>query len=113
MDYLPVIYRTYKSLRRESIHPVPSVLDFQSMSSNMEDNEHVGIQSAIDLKEAQDQKLSYRGRDESHITTSDEEKEVYDPTSLLVIEDAPLRYDVDIVTKLIVYAGKIVVFEPL
>lgn len=29
-----------------------------------------------------------------------------DATSMLVIEDAPLRYDVDIVTKLIVYAGK-------
>lgn len=72
----------------------------------MEESEHVGIQSAIDLREAQDQKLSYRGRDEPSITTSDEEKEVYDPTSLLVIEDAPLRYDVDIVTKLIVYAGK-------
>lgn len=27
--------------------------------------------------------------------------------SLLVLEDAPLRYDVDIVTKLIVYAGKL------
>lgn len=75
------------------------------MSSNMEESEHVGIQSAIDLREAQDQKLSYRGREESLINTSDEEKEVFDPTSLLVVEDAPLRYDVDIVTKLIVYAG--------
>jgi hypothetical protein len=29
----------------------------------------------------------------------------YDPSSLLIVEDSPLRYDVDIVTKLIVYAG--------
>ncbi|CEP07772.1 hypothetical protein [Parasitella parasitica] len=101
--------RTYKSLRRESIHPVPSVLDFHSITGNMQNNEHVGIQSAIDLKEAQDQQnqLSYRGgaREDVPITTSPNEKEVFDPTSLLIIEDAPLRYDVDIVTKLIVYAG--------
>ncbi|OBZ88299.1 hypothetical protein A0J61_03654 [Choanephora cucurbitarum] len=98
--------RTYKSLRRESIHPVPSVLDFQSMSSNMDDNEHVGIQSAIDLREAQAQQqsqLSYRGGSDQPCQTK--EKETFDPTSLLIIEDAPLRYDVDIVTKLIVYAG--------
>ncbi|GAN01046.1 sphingosine-1-phosphate phosphohydrolase [Mucor ambiguus] len=100
--------RTYKSLRRESIHPVPSVLDFQSITGNMEDHDHVGIQSAIDLREAQDQKLSYRGggvREDVPISTSANDKEVFDPTSLLVVEDAPLRYDVDIVTKLIVYAG--------
>jgi hypothetical protein len=81
------------------------------MSGSMEDHEHVGIQSAIDLREAQAQKkgqLSYRGgvREEVPISTSGVEKEAFDPTSLLIIEDAPLRYDVDIVTKLIVYAGK-------
>lgn len=101
--------RTYKSLRRESIHPVPSVLDFQALSGNMEDHEHVGIQSAIDLREHREMKsqLSYRGgvKEEVPISTSRSEKEAYDPTSLLIVEDAPLRYDVDIVTKLIVYAG--------
>ncbi|KAI8975316.1 phosphatidic acid phosphatase type 2/haloperoxidase [Mycotypha africana] len=102
--------RTYKSLRRESIHPVPSVLDFQSISNYMDDHEHVGIQSAIDLKEAQNQQLSHRGNNNGQhqhmpISTSVPEKEAFDPTSLLVLEDAPLRYDVDIVTKLIVYAG--------
>ncbi|KAG1124460.1 hypothetical protein G6F42_009601 [Rhizopus arrhizus] len=99
--------RTYKSLRRESIHPVPSVLDFQSITGSMEDHDHVGIQSAIDLREAQDQKLSYRGgvKEDVPISTSANDKEVFDPTSLLIVEDAPLRYDVDIVTKLIVYAG--------
>jgi hypothetical protein len=82
------------------------------MSGNMQDHEHVGIQSAIDLRELREskqQQLSYRGgvREEVPISTntSASEKEVYDPTSLLIIEDAPLRYDVDIVTKLIVYAG--------
>lgn len=106
--------RTYKSLRRESIHPVPSVLDFQSITGNMEDHDHVGIQSAIDLREAQDQKLSYRGggvKEEGPISTSANDKEVFDPTSLLVVEDAPLRYDVDIVTKLIVYAGKACLYK--
>lgn len=102
--------RTYKSLRRESIHPVPSVLDFQSITGSMEDHDHVGIQSAIDLREAQDQKLSYRGgvKEDVPISTSANDKEVFDPTSLLIVEDAPLRYDVDIVTKLIVYAGRFV-----
>ncbi|GAA5806316.1 PAP2 superfamily-domain-containing protein [Helicostylum pulchrum] len=102
--------RTYKSLRRESIHPVPSVLDFQSMSGNMQDHDHVGIQSAIDLREARETRnqLSYRGgvREDIPISTGTKaQEEVYDPTCLLIVEDAPLRYDVDIVTKLIVYAG--------
>lgn len=90
--------RTYKSLRRESIRPVPSVLDFHNMSSNIADHEHVGIQSAIDLREQQESKLSYRGK-------NSEKEQTTDPTCLLVVEDAPLRYDVDIVTKLIVYSG--------
>ncbi|KAI7900242.1 PAP2 superfamily-domain-containing protein [Cokeromyces recurvatus] len=103
--------RTYKSLRKESIHPVPSVLDFHSMSGKIEDNEHVGIQSAIDLNEAQDQRrqLCHRGgmrEDGTTLNGNGKKEDVFDPTSLLVIEDAPLRYDVDIVTKLIVYAGK-------
>jgi hypothetical protein len=80
------------------------------MSGSMQDHDHVGIQSAIDLREAQAQKksqLSYRGgvREEVPISTSGVEKEAFDPTCLLIVEDAPLRYDVDIVTKLIVYAG--------
>ncbi|KAI9269339.1 phosphatidic acid phosphatase type 2/haloperoxidase [Sporodiniella umbellata] len=90
--------RTYKSLRRESIHPVPSVLDFQNISNNMEDHEHVGIQSAIDLREQQESKLSYRGK-------TCEKGLAVDPSALFEMEDAPLRYDVDIVTKLIVYSG--------
>ncbi|KAG1456166.1 hypothetical protein G6F46_007768 [Rhizopus delemar] len=92
--------RTYKSLRRESIRTVPSVLDFHSMSGNMSDHDHIGIQSAIDLREKRESTLSYRrGRQ------TEKEEEVFDPTSLLIVEDAPLRYDVDIVTKLIVYSG--------
>lgn len=85
-------------MRRESIRPVPSVLDFHNMSSNIADHEHVGIQSAIDLREQQESKLSYRGK-------NSEKEQTTDPTCLLVVEDAPLRYDVDIVTKLIVYSG--------
>ncbi|CEG65226.1 hypothetical protein RMATCC62417_02054 [Rhizopus microsporus] len=91
--------RTYKSLRRESIHPVPSVLDFHSMSGNISEHEHVGIQSAIDLREHRESTLSYRGG------RNLEKEAMFDPTSLLIVEDAPLRYDVDIVTKLIVYSG--------
>ncbi|KAG1308409.1 hypothetical protein G6F64_006062 [Rhizopus arrhizus] len=92
--------RAYKSLRRESIRTVPSVLDFHSMSGNMSDHDHIGIQSAIDLREKRESTLSYRrGRQ------TEKEEEVFDPTSLLIVEDAPLRYDVDIVTKLIVYSG--------
>lgn len=103
-------------MNRESIHPIPSVLDLHDLS--VKHAEHVGIQSSIDLheKRAYD-KVQYRG------TNADGEegcggancnervngrhtKDVYDPTTELVAEDAPLRYDVDIVTKLIVYAGK-------
>lgn len=75
----------------------------------MQDHDHVGIQSAIDLREARETQLLYRGDIKKDIPISTgtkfSEEEVYDPTSLLIIEDAPLRYDVDIVTKLIVYAG--------
>lgn len=66
----------------------------------MSDHDHIGIQSAIDLREKRESTLSYRrGRQ------TEKEEEVFDPTSLLIVEDAPLRYDVDIVTKLIVYSG--------
>jgi hypothetical protein len=88
----------------------------------VQDSDHVGIQSGIDLHEKRvfearhrfqkdiDEKggvvappstptlISAAARDKS---SSDD----YDPSSLLIIEDSPLRYDVDIVTKLIVYAG--------
>lgn len=86
-------------MRRESIHPVPSVLDFHSMPGNISEHEHVGIQSAIDLREHRESTLSYRGG------RNLEKEAMFDPTSLLIVEDAPLRYDVDIVTKLIVYSG--------
>lgn len=107
--------RAYKSLNRESIHPIPSVLDLHDLS--VKHAEHVGIQSSIDLheKRAYD-KVQYRGTnadgEEGCGGTNCNErvngrhtKDVYDPTTELVAEDAPLRYDVDIVTKLIVYAG--------
>ncbi|KAI8138527.1 PAP2 superfamily-domain-containing protein [Fennellomyces sp. T-0311] len=98
--------RTYKSLNRESIHPIPSVLDLRHLAGTVAEAEHVGIQSSIDLHEktVYEQQLQHRGgRDEKESATV--ESPVYDPTTLLVAEDAPLRYDVDIVTKLIVYAG--------
>ncbi|GAB5586530.1 Long-chain base-1-phosphate phosphatase [Umbelopsis nana] len=113
--------RTYKNLRHASIHPVPSVLDLRGLTSSVQDSDHVGIQSGIDLHEKRvfearhrfqkdiDEKggvvapstptlISSAARDKS---SSDD----YDPSSLLIVEDSPLRYDVDIVTKLIVYAG--------
>lgn len=85
------MFRTYKNLRRESIRSVPSVLDFHSISSNISDHEYIGKTQARN-------RLAYRGRPL-------EKEEIVDPVSQSVFEDTPLRYDVDIVTKLIVYSG--------
>jgi hypothetical protein len=118
-------------LNKESIHPIPSVLDLQSLARSVSSAEHVGIQSGIDLHERRVADCKYRGqqqqqqqRDGAFVdekANSTDASNYYnnkppftpplsaaldDPTSMLVVEDAPLRYDVDIVTKLIVYAGK-------
>ena len=107
---MDTMYRTYKSLNRETIHPIPSVLDLRHLAGTVAEAEHVGIQSDIDLhekaayeKHQKQQEFKHRGGQKE---TTVETPTVYDPTTLLVAEDAPLRYDVDIVTKLIVYAGK-------
>ncbi|CAO3591068.1 unnamed protein product [Absidia cylindrospora] len=122
--------RTYKSLNKESIHPVPSVLDLQGLAGTVSAAEHVGIQSGIDLHEQRVADCKYRGTQQQRDNSFVDEKannnnhhhhhchypksvipstppgtSMDDPTSMLVVEDAPLRYDVDIVTKLIVYAG--------
>ncbi|CAO3650048.1 unnamed protein product [Cunninghamella echinulata] len=111
--------RTYKSLNKESIHPIPSVLDLRGLAKSVSDAEHVGIQSGIDLHERRVAECKNRRKENN---TFLDEKEVhshsapstppvssslYDDNtlSMLIVEDAPLRYDVDIVTKLIVYAG--------
>lgn len=93
------------------------MLDLHDLS--VKHAEHVGIQSSIDLheKRAYD-KVQYRGANadgeeggcgggncNEKLHNGRHTKDVYDPTTELVAEDAPLRYDVDIVTKLIVYAG--------
>lgn len=91
------------------------MLDLHDLS--VKHAEHVGIQSSIDLheKRAYD-KVQYRGANADgeeggcaggncNERGGRHTKDVYDPTTELVAEDAPLRYDVDIVTKLIVYAG--------
>jgi hypothetical protein len=112
-------------LNKESIHPIPSVLDLQSLAGSVSSAEHVGIQSGIDLHERRVADCKYRGqRDGAFVdekANSTDTNTYYnnkppftpplsasldDPTSMLVVEDAPLRYDVDIVTKLIVYAGR-------
>jgi hypothetical protein len=69
--------------------------------------DHVGLQSPIDVHEFHDSKnsLQYRGRDDITPPPNGEEGDKFDYDGLLVLEEAPLRYDVDIVTKLIVYAG--------
>ncbi|KAG0166902.1 hypothetical protein DFQ30_006616 [Apophysomyces sp. BC1015] len=94
--------RTYKSLNKEIIHPIPSVLDLHGLTSSVRAAEHVGIQSAIDLHERTVALQHRAGKD--NLDTVDEKAQA-DPLSLLIVEEAPLRYDVDIVTKLIVYAG--------
>jgi hypothetical protein len=114
-------YRTYKNLRHASIHPVPSVLDLRGLTSSVQASDHVGVQSGIDLHEKRVFEARHRFQkdiDEKGATnapstptlvaTALREKNAtddYDPSSLLIVEDSPLRYDVDIVTKLIVYAG--------
>lgn len=122
------IYRTYKSLNKKSINPVPSVLDLRGLMRSVSSSEHVGIQSGIDLHEKKVADCKYRGpqrngditnnnNNSSNIDNTNSNSNGMtpstpptsssnDPTSMLVVEDAPLRYDVDIVTKLIVYSGK-------
>jgi hypothetical protein len=88
--------RTYKSLAHESIHPIPSVLNLPKFSQI----DHVGPQDSIDLNENEAlrlRRLEVAAKGRHHLNASEE--------VLLVVEDAPLRYDVDIVTKLIVYGG--------
>ncbi|KAL1936775.1 hypothetical protein VTP01DRAFT_909 [Rhizomucor pusillus] len=99
--------RTYKSLNRESIHPIPSVLDLRDLTSSVAEAEHVGIQSSIDLHErkAVEQEFKHRGSNGPESLDEKVQDAVFDAASMLVAEDVPLRYDVDIVTKLIVYAG--------
>ncbi|KAI9288023.1 phosphatidic acid phosphatase type 2/haloperoxidase [Umbelopsis sp. AD052] len=112
--------RTYKNLRHASIHPVPSVLDLRGLTSSVRASDHVGVQSGIDLHEKRvyearhrfqnnlDEKVSNTPSTPTLVATALQEKNAtddYDPSSLLIVEDSPLRYDVDIVTKLIVYAG--------
>ncbi|KAJ2965011.1 hypothetical protein NQZ79_g162 [Umbelopsis isabellina] len=113
--------RTYKNLRHANIHPIPSVLDLRGLTSTVQDSDHVGIQSGIDLHEKRVFEARHRFQkdiDEKGggaapstpvlVSSSLKEKNAFDdfdPSSLLIVEDSPLRYDVDIVTKLIVYAG--------
>lgn len=88
------------------------MLDLKHLTSSVSEAEHVGIQSSIDLHERkvyEETQLQHRGSSGERDIVDEKcasEDTVYDPTCLLVIEDAPLRYDVDIVTKLIVYAGE-------
>lgn len=102
-------------------------MDLQSLAGSVSSAEHVGIQSGIDLHERRVADCKYRGQQQRDGAFVDEKANsidtsnyyntkppftpplsaaLDDPTSMLVVEDAPLRYDVDIVTKLIVYAGK-------
>ncbi|KAH8550128.1 PAP2 domain protein [Umbelopsis sp. PMI_123] len=112
--------RTYKNLRHASIHPVPSVLDLRGLTSSLQDSDHVGVQSGIDLHEKRvfearhrfqrdiDEKGAVPPSTPTLVSTALRENNTtddFDPSSLLMIEDSPLRYDIDIVTKLIVYAG--------
>lgn len=99
--------RTYKSLNRESIHPIPSVLDLRDLGGSVAEAERVGIQSSIDLHEhkALEQEFKHRGTNGRESMDEKVQDPVFDAASLLVAEEVPLRYDVDIVTKLIVYAG--------
>jgi hypothetical protein len=96
------------------------VLDLRGLTSTVQESDHVGVQSGIDLHEKRVFEARHRFQkdiDEKGggapstpvlVSTSLREKNVsddFDPSSLLIVEDSPLRYDVDIVTKLIVYAG--------
>jgi hypothetical protein len=107
-------------LRHASIHPVPSVLDLRGLTSSLQDSDHVGVQSGIDLHEKRvfearhrfqrdiDEKGAVPPSTPTLVSTALRENNTtddFDPSSLLMIEDSPLRYDIDIVTKLIVYAG--------
>ncbi|CAO3664026.1 unnamed protein product [Umbelopsis vinacea] len=113
--------RTYKNLRHASIHPVPSVLDLRGLTSSVQESDHVGVQSGIDLHEKRVFEARHRFQKDidekggavtpstpTLVSTAVREKnniDDFDPSSLLIVEDSPLRYDVDIVTKLIVYTG--------
>ncbi|OAD67557.1 hypothetical protein PHYBLDRAFT_189030 [Phycomyces blakesleeanus NRRL 1555(-)] len=90
--------RYYKSLKSESIHPIPSVLDLRGLTSSMAESDHVGMQSPIDLHERRvaeaKQCHNRKGRELDEKVPEED-----------ISDDEPLRYDIDIVTKLIVYAG--------
>lgn len=83
------------------------MLDLRNLTSSVAEAEHVGIQSSIDLHEckAVEQEFKHRGSNGRENLDEKVQDAVFDAASLLVAEDVPLRYDVDIVTKLIVYAG--------
>jgi hypothetical protein len=87
----------------------------------VQESDHVGVQSGIDLHEKRVFEARHRFQKDidekggavtpstpTLVSTAVREKnntDDFDPSSLLIVEDSPLRYDVDIVTKLIVYTG--------
>ncbi|KAI7865771.1 PAP2 superfamily-domain-containing protein [Spinellus fusiger] len=75
----------YKDLNKESIDPIPSVLDLKGLATSIEESDRVGQELSIE-SERRKTELKYRHQKSPQ-------------------EEVPMRYDVDIVTKLIVYAG--------